>query len=585
MRRAPDRLALAFGFVVLALGGIAASRRAAAQAGSAGPTDLWQSGIPDVGAWLEEPGHAGWSSMRGLGLGIPLVHAGLVRGAWALEDPGQPPEGRPFPGLLAAFPVLAGYDSLVAEPGFAKEPGGPERPLGIVRPLAERDPTGHPRAVFSYTKGDFGVDETGLVAERGGEAGHVRVESFSAKRDSVGPYSSEGRHRWSFVLGRRFRFGDLTGSYRQAALAGGLQSGEQETARGGSGRLDWRRTAGAWRTELGAARQWDSHESFGATLDPFSQRDAQELNVAGSVVRTFGAHEARLRADWNHGRVARVDTTATGVNHDDSWGAAWLESFGATTRWHAEVGGGRVGATGSPEIAPVLRLEHTFRRGRLETWAGRLLEPVWSDVADRGPGFLQSTWSAGAGWLSRTPTTLLHVRAIGGSTHDRAVVARLPLEEQWLRAGIVRDPNPWRFVELSGEARWSRRAWLVGGEGFGLVKKFDPLQTRVDPDWTARAYGEWGFHAFKGDLGVRLRAGLDGVGDRNTDEATSRVLRGYVTSNASATFTIGDAHVAIHARNLEDRRHDEAWVDSRTGRLAQGLPREVRLALTWRLNN
>jgi len=582
--RTVDRVGRAF-VLLLALGVIGAPRRVAAQAGEAGPAELWQSALPDVGAWLEEPGRAAWSPMRALGLGVPLVHAGLVRGAWSFDDPGQPPEGRPFPGLLAALPPLVGDDSLTAEPGRALDPGGPERALGVVRSMTAHDPAGRPRAMFSYVNGDFGLSEAGLVAERGGEAGHVRVETFSSKRDSTGPYGSEGRHRWSFVLGRTFRFGELSGSYRQAAVAAGLQSGEQETARGGSGRLDWRSTYGSWRTALGAARQWDSHESFGVTLDPSSRRDAQELNVEGSAVRAIGVRELGFRADWNHGRVARVDTLATGTNHDDEWGTVWLTTIAPTSRWSAEVAGGRVGATGNPEVAPALRYERTFPAGRLESWAGRLLEPIWSDVADHGPGFLQSTWTAGAGWLSRTPTTLLHLRAIGGRTRDRAVVARLPLEEQWLRAGIVRDPNPWQFLELWGEARWSHRAWIVGAEGCGLVKKFDPLQTRVDPDWTARGYAEWGFHAFQGDLGVRLRAGLDGIGARNTDEPNSRELPGYVTSSAGATFTIGDAHVTIHARNLENRRRDEVWIDSRTGLPAQGMPREVRVALTWRLNN
>ena len=580
MRRAIVGVACAV--VLLAAG---APRRAAAQAGEAGAVELWQSGVPDAGAWLAEPGRAGWSSMRALGLGAPLAHAGLVRGAWSFDDPAQPPEGRPFPGLVAALPPLSGYDSLTAEPGRALDSAGPERSLGVVRPLTARDPAGKPRAVFQFMNGDFGLDETGLTAERGGDAGHVRIEAFSGKRGEVGPYGEEGRHRWSAMLGRRFGAGELSGSYRQAALAARLQSGEEQTARGGSGRVDWKSVYGGWSTAVGAARQWDSHESFGATLDPPSRRDAQELNVTGSTSRPFGLHELGFSGDWNHGRVARRDTAATGVNHDDVWGTAWLTSTGPLSRWTAELGGGRIGATGALEFAPALRFQRTFGARRLELWAGRLLEPVWSDVADHGPGFLQSTWTAGAGWLRQSPTTLLHLRAIGGHTHDRAVVARLPLEEQWLRDGIRRDPNPWQFVELWGEARWSRGVWLLGAEGFGLVKKSDPLQPRVDPDWTASGWAEWGFHAFKGDLGVRLRAGAEGVGEHDTDEPTARVLPAYVTSSVAATFTIGDAHVTLHARNLENARRDEVWIDSRTGLPARGTPRELRVALTWRLNN
>ena len=584
MRSSP-RLLLVLALVALVAGGATGVRRAHAQAADAGKTELASSAMPDLGAWIGEPGRAGWTPMHALGLGPPLVHAGLALGGWGFEDPDRPPEGRPFPGLVGVLPPLSGYDSLAVEPGWALGTHGPERALTLLRPVAGSDLSGRPRAVFHVVQGDFGIDETGLTASRGGDNGRVQIEAFAATRAAVGPYSEEGRHRWSATLGRRFGSSDVSGSYRQAGLAQRLRSSEEQRARGGSGRLDWRYTREAWRASLGASRQWDAHQSFGGSLDPPSRRDAQETSVGGHVERAFSGRWLGVRGDWNHGRVARVDTLATGVNRDDAWGTAFLSSPGPLQSWAAEIGAGRIGATGAVTAAPSVRWERTIAGQRLEAWAGRLLEPVGADVAGNGPGFLQSTWTAGLGAFRHTPTTAIHLRAIAGTTRDRAVVARLPLEEQWLRAGIRRDPNPWRFVELWGEARWSRDAWLLGAEGTGLVKKADPLQTRVDPDWTAHAYAEWGFSAFRGDLGVRLRAAADGIGERNTDEAVPRVLAGFVTSSVAASLSIGDATVTLRARNLENQRRPDVWIDSQTGAPALGTPRELRVVVTWALNN
>lgn len=581
MRRS-SRFLLALVFLAC---GAASARRALAQAADAGKGDMAASALPDAGAWLGEPGRAGWTPMHALGLGPPLVHAGLARGGWSFVDPDRPPEGRPFPGLVTPLAPLSGYDSLTVEPGRALEEHGPERALAVVRPLTLPTPSGKPHAVFHLVQGDFGIDETALSAARGGDNGRVLVEAFSATRAAVGPFAEEGRHRWNATLGRRFGASDLSGSYRQAGLAQRMRSSEEQTARGGSGRFDWRYTQEAFRASLGAARQWDSHQSFGGSLDPPSRRDAQETSVGGHVERAFRGRWLGLRGDWNHGRVARVDTAATGANHDDVWATAWFSSPGTVQAWAAEIGAGRIGATGAVTAAPAVRWEQTIGQQRVELTAGRLLEPVWSDIAGGEPGFLQSTWTASAGARRATPTSVVHLRVIGGTTRDRAVISRLPLEEQWLRAGIRRDPNPWQFVEFWGETRWSRGAWLLGAEGTGLLKKGDPVQPRVDPDWTARAYAEWGFHAFKDDLGVRLRAAADGIGARNTDEAAPRVLEGYVTSSLAAMLTIGDATVTLRARNLENQVRPDVWIDSQTGAPALGLPRELRVAVTWTLNN
>ena len=128
--------------VMLLACGVARAERALAQAADAGKGEMAASAMPDAGAWLGEPGRAGWTPMHGLGLGPPLVHAGLAIGGWSFEDPDRPAEGRPFPGLRGVLPPLSGYDSLVVAPGRALEEQGPARALAVVRPITVLNASG-----------------------------------------------------------------------------------------------------------------------------------------------------------------------------------------------------------------------------------------------------------------------------------------------------------------------------------------------------------------------------------------------------------------------------------------------------------
>jgi len=80
---------------------------------------------------------------------------------------------------------------------------------------------------------------------------------------------------------------------------------------------------------------------------------------------------------------------------------------------------------------------------------------------------------------------------------------------------------------------------------------------------------------------------LDGalVGPRESESVSPRRLDGYVTSGASAIVTLGDAMVVLRMNNLENQRHEEAWIDLATGREALGPAREMRLSVMVRLSD
>ena len=571
-------------FVLALVAASAAAPAAHAQGAPASRLDLWHSGLPDAGAWIGEPGRAGWSSAAALGLGLPSVNAGHALGGWRFVDETRAPEGRPFPGLIAARAPLSGYDSLSVEPAGAGP--GPAGALASVRPVAAaQEAGGAPRATFGLSSGDFGVDETSLTAERGSDLGRVHLEALAARRGIVGPYGEAARHRWGVGLGRRIGANDFSGTFRQAGLAARLLSGEEETARGASGRLAWRYNRSSWRSDFALSRQWDAHESFGARLAPFSRRDAQEVRLEAGVRRSQGNRTWGGQFDWNRARVARGGPSGFETRSGDEWGTAWLEALRPTRLLALRLGAGQIGGVDRFEFAPGARFEIKGARHRYEFWTERQLQPVWHDLTPGIRPFLQNTWVMGAGVACVRDAYSGALRVLAGRTRDRALISRLPLEEQWLRLGLRRDLNAWNFSQVWGSGQWRRGGLALGGEVCGLLRDPSRAQARVDPAITGRAFGEWGFRAFSGDLGLLLRLEADGVGARLTDEAAPRPLAAYATANAVLGFTLGDASVTLRMHNLEDGKHEEVWIDAVTGTPARVTPRELRLVVDWKFKN
>jgi len=564
---------------------IGGTSAAFAQGASADAVETRSTALPDAAAWFGEAGRAGWSVANGFGLGFPPVLAGHARGGWRLVDDGRAPEGGPFPGLPAALPALAGYDSLGIEPAATSAPeSGPAGTLARVLPAGEMlIGRGRPLATFAVTNGDFGRDETSLTAERGGERGGIRIENFTARRGEAGPYGLAGRHRWGATLEQTFGNQWLTASFRQAGVAARLRSHEEQSARGASGRVGWRRIAGRSETWLALSRQWDVHESFGGSLNPISRRDAQEVRAQGGASLRQGSRRMGFKVDWHRALVRRDGPSPVRTYGGDDWGGVFVSDEAPARRLRAELDAGRIGAVDRIELAPGLHAEWRSGTRRVETWARRLIEPVWHDLDPAERPFLQNTWAAGLGVGVTGEHGRAALRALGGRTRDRALLARRPLEEQWLRAGARRDRDPWNFAQVWGEARQAWGGIRVGGEASGLLRA--PDAEKVDPAITARAFGEWAFVTFGGDLHVLARLEADAVGERATDQATPRELPGYVTGNATLGFGIGDARITLRVRNLENGTHEDVWIDAVTGEPARDTPRELRIAVAWTLRN
>ncbi len=216
---------------------------------------------------------------------------------------------------------------------------------------------------------------------------------------------------------------------------------------------------------------------------------------------------------------------------------------------------------------------------------GRLLQPVWSDLAPGVEPFLQSTWAAGAELGAGGAHARAQAAILAGRTADRALVSRMPLAELWLRAGIERDPLRYRFALASGSGEVHVGPLDAGGEGFVLGRDRDGGEPQVDPSWGARASAGCRFTAFQRDLGVSLRGEAEWVGARETETAVPGRLAPITSYGAAAMLTLSDAIFTLRARNLEDRPQPQTWIDPVTGRPALGPGLEVRGTFTWRLFN
>jgi hypothetical protein len=327
-----------------------------------------------------------------------------------------------------------------------------------------------------------------------------------------------------------------------------------------------------------------NHESFDGAMLPSRRDGRSDFASAEWVHGTATPWAARL--EWRDERVARVTQAATEQRWRSTslWGAARGEQRLGGGWIEAALGAGRHDAVDRTELAPSLGYRHGWGTLDGAVVVSRVLAPVWSDLAPSQAPFLQSTWNAGleAGWTGpQAGQARLHWTM--GRTRDRAVVARLPLEELWLRSGFTADPGGHDFGLLYGFARWETRLWAAGAEGFLLARDHSGVQPAVDPDRGGRGFLEGRGRFFAGDLGVRVRAEAEVVGPRESQALVPNRLSGYVTFGATAVLTLADLTVTVRARNLEDRRRPQVWVDPVTGSEALGPEREFRLCVNWRL--
>ena len=544
-------------------------------------------GGPDAPAWWAEPGRPGYAPDVSWGTAYPWTLAGHVLGAWAIEDADRARES-PHPGVMTTETPLAWIDSLWFESGDAAWRGyqGSIARARLHRHLPARGPTGRPRAMgdLAFSSGSSAYDGNALTVVRGDSARWLRVGSVSWNRGGMGALAPAGRHHYdvsgAWTRGKH-RLEMLVG---QSGSAAALVAGEEQAATGAGGSLRYALELPGALAGVEVARGYDHHESYGGFLN-YSRRDAHQRRVAADLNARRGHWGARVevRDAW----VTRV----TEFEGEDEWKAlsVWAAARGSMGagpwRFEGALGAGRHDAVGGTQVAPSGAV--SFGRG---AWRGRIslervVAPVWSDLAAGEPAFLQSTIVGGIELAATQDARVARVGWKMGRTRGRAVAARLPFEELWLRAGFAPDPEPYDFGLATGAGSWQWRGWTAAAEGYALFRDQDAPGVAVDPRRAGRATLDFAFRAFRGDLGMRLRGELEVVGGRFSEAVPARGIPRHESAAVGALVTLADVTLTAELRNLENRRRPLTWIDPLTGQEALGEGMEFRLGLAWRLYN
>jgi hypothetical protein len=567
--------------------------RARAQAPDAGAELLRRVPFPDATAWWAADGRAGWApDMEWLGVSYPWVLAGLVRGAWSLNEPDRMPAVHAGPGLAAAHAPLTWFDSLdVAQTGGAGAWQGFESAMVPVTGRVfgtERASTPGTRTVtmFSFARGSSAAEENTLALARTDTLSSFRYEVASGQRGAVGPYEDAGAHRYglSARLDRGAQRFEGRFAHRGEAMAiTGQAAGENAMGAGGSLAWSLRHPDDVLRLELRRATDW--HESDGWAIGP-SRRDQDDDGAEVSWLHGTGNANLGVRVTGWRSHVRR---DSLGAELEDDKATGWWAAARATRPWgglaaDAALGLGAQEGSGGLVMAPSAGLAtgHGPITGQLRI--ERIATPVWTDLAPGVAPFLQDTWTSAltlaAGDSAR------HVRVTGriGRTLNRAIADRLPLQELWLRLGYRVDPDPYRFALVSLESEWSGRLGGATLEGFALARPYRAIQSSVDPVNGLRASLDTGVRLFKNELDVRVRATGALVGARQS-EATGAWFDPYATFNLAGVFTLSDATLVIEGLGVENRPQPLTWIDPRTGVSAIGPGLETRVSFSWRLFN
>ena len=513
---------------------------------------------------------------------------GFALGAWSVVEPLAGPTAFAFPGPASAREPLAWFDSLEVNAGEGAAWTGYGAPLATVSTGPERASPQHTRAMFHFLDGDFGLDETGLGVERGDSQRFLRAAAFSANRGPRGPLGLAGRHVWGAT--GRITFGEhaFEAGYNQRGAASNLQSGEEQSLRGESGQVAWRFRRGGVRAALAASRGRDAGESFlpGRDVDVWSRRDAERNEIALEAGSTRGERDVGARLSWSECEVRRSERPEFARSARALWAAVRLTQPAGDGVIDLAAGAGHHDVFGGWDFAPSAAYRFTGGSFRGRVVLERMVAPVWTDLRTGVEPFLQRTWVAGWELGTDSPDGPVgHLGMLLGSSRDRAIVERLPLEEQWLRDGLARDPGRYDFGLFTGGAAWRGRSFGASGEGFALARQKSAAQPAVDPPFGGRAALEFEFRPFQKELDVILKAEVEGVGPRESEAPVPRRLDGYASFGLSGTFTLAEVVVTMRARNLEDQARPQTWIDPSTGREALGVGREFRIALAWKLIN
>jgi hypothetical protein len=439
------------------------------------------------------------------------------------------------------------------------------------------------RSVIHSGGGVFAYGSSAIAIERGDSSGFLRTEIVDVRHGSTGSLDRSGYHSYE-VIGQWDLAGTrASGGFSHRGTAGSLAGGEEQAGKAESGFARIMRTVGRARVEAGYERGYDGRESFGGFRE-FSRRDAEStLGYLGASMPIGRAWiEARLS-----GGQSGVERSGEGVEANDAswgWGSVALAMPLGPGSAHVTAGVGRHGAFDhfEPSLSVFYETGETLK---LRAGAERLVRPIWTDLGIGEDPFIQSTW---AGVLSVTrlgAATRLHGYVTGGHCRDRALAANEPLEDLWLRDGLFRDPETYTFFLTGVEGQWRAGPWTLAGEGFAIGTNGQSEQPRYDPDTGGRAEVVYRTTAFKGDLGIMMRAGVEYVGSRESLFFVKRTLPGYATSQVGAALSLVDATVTLLVRNLEDQYHELPWINTLTFSEALTTGREWRLFFTLRLSS
>ncbi len=499
-------------------------------------------------------------------------------GGVTVADDGRAAPRSPWPGLSADPRPLAWFDSLAVR--VVPAGGGAD---ALARVSATRTLPGarRARAVFGYTSGDGGVEETTLLAERGDADRGLRAEVAAGNRGAFGSLGDAGRHLWG-LSGRTVRGPHrFEAAYVQRGMAQQLTSlGQSEFGKGEAGQLGWRWSAGVRHAAAKLERGYDGRESYGGLM-AYSRRDAAENRVtvtAGTRVDST-LLDATLR--WNRARVRRAYADAFDRRAEEAWAALRAQRPLGGGALDATLGLGHHDRTGGWQLAPAAVYRFSAVGTRSSASVARLVAPVWADRAPGVDAFLQRTWAGGLDVAAGEGVLQARLAFAGGVTRDRALVSRSPITEAWLRAGVSRERERAPFALTTAAVRLAGRRLDAEVEGFALVQRDG--ERSPDPAHGFRAHAGLRARLFEGDLLVLLRAELAGEGPRSVDGDPALRLPGYVTSGATVALRLADATVTVRARNLEAERRREPWIDPVTGAPALGGGREIRFALSWAL--
>ncbi len=553
-----------------------------------------------------------------LGTSLPISYMGLVAGGVTVRDAMVPGQG-PWPGIDEVLLPLAWYDSSAVVIGGDAAWRGFGAALVELRTFARPTRGAKPRAAFTYLSGAAGLDRNSIKLERGDTDGWLRGGAIGDRRSGVGVLGPRGDHLWFLDAARVRGAHTLRANYAQRGAAnttardeqfvdliGGLRPpylGFEEAARGESGTLAYEWAHGGQQAAVRLRRSHDHRESFESpfqnALFVFAERESQESG--GTFEWSTRAHdrETAFRLDASQAQVERsADFLNTLTASDRKQRTAWLAG-----RHARAFAGGRlelqagVGTQSAAELkaervqaAPSLEWTRGDSERQLRLHAGRIVTPIWSDLAPSTAPFTQDAWVAGVetsvGSASRQ---WLRAGALGARIGAPARLVRFPVRDISLRYGWIHGEANVQDVMATLETGLKRGALTLEASGFARVRPRVASEALPDPAAGARGALQTSFKLFSGDLGVTLRVEAGWIGEREFASLPEYFVRpttlpGHITYDGVAMIDLGDARIAVRALTLEDERWPEVWANPSQpfpGTPAIGAGRQIRFEVAW----